>query len=73
MTNADTIRRQTLEEVLVAVQHIPPCPFDGPHNYKPTDPCPVCGDLGTFSFEGNDEPSKCQTAAAVVRNMIKNS
>lgn len=24
---------------------------------KPTDPCPICGDLGTF--EATDQPSKC--------------
>lgn len=24
------------------------CPFDGPNTLAPTDPCPVCGDLGTI-------------------------
>ena len=34
------------------------CPFDGPHNFLPTDPCPVCGDLGAF-FDDDDEVSAC--------------
>lgn len=27
------------------------CPFDGPHNLHPEDPCPVCGDLGHLPEE----------------------
>lgn len=27
------------------------CPFDGQNDLEPTDPCPICGDLGTFDAE----------------------
>jgi len=38
----------------------PTCPFDGPHDYAPTDSCPVCGDLGTLPPFGEYEPpSRC--------------
>lgn len=65
-----TIRRQVLEEVLAAIKHIPACPFDGPTKYKPTDPCPVCGDLGTDPTD-DGPPSLCQSAAGVVGMMLK--
>jgi hypothetical protein len=38
------------------------CPFDRMDNggLAPEDPCPICGDLGTFSEEGEDDPpSRC--------------
>ena len=35
------------------------------HNLEPTDPCPVCGDLGTDPVPG--VPSKCQDPAAAIR------
>ena len=43
-----------------------PCPFDSPDNggLLPEDPCPVCGDLGTFDTE---EPSHCITAKYRIR------
>lgn len=43
-----------------------PCPFDSPDNggLLPEDPCPVCGDLGTFDTE---EPSHCVTAKYRIR------
>jgi hypothetical protein len=34
----------------------PACPFDGKTDLKPTDPCPVCGDLGTMDSE---ESGRC--------------
>ena len=37
------------------------CPFDRIDHggLLPEDPCPICGDLGTFSPTGKDEPSRC--------------
>ncbi len=67
-----TIRRQVLEEVLAAIRTVPRCPFDGPTTLKPTDPCPVCGDLGTDPTD-DDPPSLCQSAAGVVGMMLKDA
>jgi hypothetical protein len=34
------------------------CPFDrDDHGFKPEDPCPVCGDLGTF--DDREPVSRC--------------
>lgn len=43
----------------IAVKVGAKCPFDGGvnHDLEPTDPCPVCGDLGTW--EDNPKPSRC--------------
>jgi len=54
------------ERCAEAVKHIPPCPFDRATKYKPEEPCPVCGDLGTFPRDG-DPPSRCQSAYAAIR------
>jgi hypothetical protein len=35
------------------------CPFDGPNSLRPEDPCPVCGDLGTFDWAADEPPSAC--------------
>lgn len=37
------------------------CPFDRIDHggLEPEDPCPVCGDLGTFGPDGEDPPSRC--------------
>jgi hypothetical protein len=37
------------------------CPFDGPTHLKPTDPCPICGQLGSLDEESAavGDPSKC--------------
>ena len=36
------------------------CPFDrAANNLEPEDPCPVCGDLGTFTDDA--PPSRCIT------------
>lgn len=34
------------------------CPFPA-LDIKPEEPCPVCGDLGTFTHESMDKPSNC--------------
>lgn len=35
------------------------CPFENPRfEMDPADPCPICGDLGTF---GDNGPSRCVT------------
>lgn len=56
------------ERCAKAVEHMQPCPFakGQSNNLEPTDRCPVCGDLGTMD---NDEPSKCQSAAAIIRSL----
>lgn len=40
----------------------PTCPFDGKTDLNPTDPCPVCGDLGTFDAE---ESGKCVSGGPI--------
>lgn len=42
---------------VVAIFKTYECPFEGDHDLGPEDPCPVCGDLGTF--EAADRPSNC--------------
>jgi len=61
-------RNAALEEAAVIAERIRACPFDkgAPrHNLGPEDPCPVCGDLGTWP--SLDEGSKCLTAATEIR------
>ena len=65
--------RAALTAVLQRVQVIPPCPFDtyGNHGLKPSDPCPVCGDLGEIKGDYEDEvPSNCGSAVGVIRMML---
>ena len=53
---AEAMRRATLAVTSGAVM----CPFDDPNcQLDETDPCPVCGDLGTPS----DSPSHCKSAS----------
>ena len=62
------VRNAALEEAAVIAERIRACPFDkgAPrHNLEPEDPCPVCGDLGTWP--SLDEGSKCLTAATEIR------
>jgi hypothetical protein len=43
------------------MEEAPPetCPFENPDfHMDPYEPCPVCGDLGTFDV-GTGEPSRC--------------
>jgi hypothetical protein len=58
-------RVAVLEEVLKRAQASEPseCPFDlSPKVYNkiaPDQPCPICGDLGTFDAENMNRQSKC--------------
>jgi len=76
-TTLESVRREAreaaLREAMEAVKHIPPCPFDGPHKLKPEDPCPICGDLGTFDQPDNGSPTRCQSAWAAIRALLSSS
>lgn len=43
------------------------CPFDGPHDLEPTDPCPVCGGLGADGAEDKCVGSTNLGIAAAIR------
>jgi hypothetical protein len=59
--------RRGIEAAMEAVKNIPPCPFDRrDHGLKPTDPCPTCGDLGTFD-QDDGTPIRCQSVYAAIR------
>jgi hypothetical protein len=30
---------------------LPTCPFNGPNDLRPEDPCPVCGDVGLYDVD----------------------
>lgn len=47
-TFADLVNRDREQLAEVSERR---CPFDGQHDLRPTDPCPVCGDLGTLDAE----------------------
>ena len=43
----------------------PSCPFDGKNDLEPEDPCPVCGDLGTW--DDPQAPSNCSTPRPILK------
>ena len=43
----------------------PSCPFDGKNDLEPEDPCPVCGDLGTW--DEPQAPSNCSTPRPILK------
>ena len=53
MSNKDSRESASKEGCYVSVKT--KCPFDGPTDLKPEDPCPECGMLGFWT----DDDSKC--------------
>lgn len=68
--DVEAVRRAALEEAAKAVENMRPCPFDkgqiGPVP-KPSEPCPICGDLGTVW----SEQSNCNSPAAAIRALAQ--
>lgn len=67
-------RPAILEEAAKAIEGMPRCPFENgmpDPGLEPTDPCPVCGDLGTHVAV--DEPSKCGSPSAFLRSLAKSA
>ena len=68
-----TLQSQKAREALAVIEVALPgpraagglCPFndegadDLPDDFGPNDPCPICGDLGVFTAENMDRPSRC--------------
>lgn len=55
-----------MDRVTIAKLLASECPFDRvENNLEPEDPCPVCGDLGTFVDDA--PPSRCVSRPAAIR------
>lgn len=54
LSSARADERERCAKIAEAYKH-PSCPFDGPNEIEPHQPCPVCGDYGN-DF---DAPMKC--------------
>lgn len=46
------------------------CPFDGPNNLLPSDPCPVCGETGEFEDENSTGAACVSTSWVLLQREI---